>query len=685
MDDRTEQDPSAEQDPTVEQEPRTDEPPRRLSRRAFIAATATAVAVPAVVGIAARTADAAPAAAPAPGPSPGPSPSTAPNAEPLRAPSNATYLLQQANSKLPNAVVTGEPVPRLYVNSLVPSASDTDPYRGSLWKPYASAEQALKEANNQGSSFSKLLGSTGGVNWSVDIDIGPGPAMQFPPIPAGGYPSNQTFAGQAHRLTQSWVVPPFVRLIGHGAQVHGFTPVTGGDNLPGYNTLLYGNVNGPLLQYGTANDAPSSPTYVEALALCNVHTQGIGFQVFRDQPGVLLRSVQAYGCGSWGMQFSNAGVDTMTIMQPQVEFCGQNGSSGGLQIGVSAIPTQALIFIGASVRNNTGCDIQISGNNNPSGTDGGATVFIVPRLGTAGVLLQGAKGVEFWAPYTESVPFPTNNPIFTFDFLEGSNPIVAASWSSGTATITTATPHGFSPGQDISVIGCKPTGFNVNGATVKSVPSNTQLTYSLGSNPGSFVFGSGALVANDASDQKTWCRDIFIRGPGRIHNNPQEPWLGMPATGNGKNLSTRGSMAFNSTTLNLTLGTLSGNETGQIVRVQAAGSNNGNKDLVSPIVSIQSSTKCTLQDPCLNTSGVKDEPCTVPPYKPTPWAFWLRAAFGCTIQDIRPISNNSGDPYRYYAVIAPSTTDRCHLDLTQFTNEGNNYPPDAYMVGMVDG
>src|SRR5262249_18277678 len=224
---------------------------------------------------------------------------------------------------------------------------------------------------------------------------------------------------------------------------------------------------------------------------------------------------------------------------------------------------------------------------------------------------------EFWAPYTESVPFPTNNPIFTFDFLEGSNPIINASWSSGTATVTTANPHGFSTGDDVSVIGVKPNGFNANGVVVKSVPSNTQVTYSLGSNPGSFVFGSGALVANDASDQKTWCRDIFIRGPGRIHNCPQEVWLGNPALGGGKYPSTRGTMALNSTTLNLTLGSLTGNEIGQIVRVQSAGNSTGNKDLVSPIVSIQSSTKCTLKDPCLNSNGVQDEPCTVPPYVPT--------------------------------------------------------------------
>ena len=675
MDDGTEQNPSAEEDPQTEGRPR-----RRLSRRTFLAAAGTAVAVPAVAAIGTAPAEAAPAASPGPGPSP----SGAPDADPLRAPGNATYLLQQANPKLPNAIVTGEPVPRLHVNALLDSATDSDSYRGSFWKPYATLERALKEANGQGSDFSKLIGSTNGTRWSVDIQIGPGPAMQFPPIPAGGYPSNQTFAGQAHALTQSWVIPPFVRLIGNGAAVHGYVPLGGGPSDPGYNTLVYGNVDGPLLQYGTHDSNPSSPTYVEALALCNVHQNGVGFQVLRDQPGVLLRSVQAYACGSWGLQFSHAGVDTMTILQAQAEFCGQNGKSGGLLIGGPDIPTQALIFIGASIRNNIGCDILITGNNNPVGTEGGSTIFIVPRLGTAGVQLWGAKGVEFLAPYTEAVPYPTNNPIFWFDFLEGSIQIVNASWSGGTATITTASPHGYGVGADISVIGVKPTGYNVNNVLVKSVPSNTQLTYSLANNPGTFVFGSGALVANDASDPRTWCRNIFIRGPGRIHNTPQEVWLGNPA-GGGKNPSTRGSMAFNSTTLNLTTGSLTGNETGQIVRVQAAGNNNGNKDLVSPIVSVQSSTRCTLRDPCLNTDGVQDEPCTVPPYAPTPFAFWLRAAYGCTVDEVRPISNNAGDPYRFYAVVAPSTTQNCHIDLSQFTNEGNNFVPQTYLVGQVDG
>ncbi len=663
----------------MEQGGSTKPPGRKLSRRRAIA-TST-LAAPGLAGLRRRNASQLPSS-PQPGPSGGPA--GAPDA--ITAPSGATYLLEQVNAQLRNAIVTGEPVPRLYVNALVDGASDTDPYRGSIWKPYATLEQALTEANGQGSDFSLLIGDSNGTRWSVDIDVGPGPAMQFPPIPAGGYPPNQTFGGQAHRLTHPWVIPPFVRLIGHGAQVHGYVPLGGGDRLPGYNTLAYGNVDGPLLQYGTGDDDPSSPTYVEAIALCNVHPNGVGFQVLRDQPGVLLRSVQAYGCGSWGMQFSTAGADAMTILLPQIEFCGQNGTTGGLQIGVSDVPTPALIFMGASVRNNPNCDVQISGNgHDPSGTDGGATVFIVPRLGTSGVQLWGAKGVEFWSPYTESVPQPTNNPIFVFDFLGGSNQIVAASWSGGVATVTTATPHGFNLGDTVSVIGMKPTGFDVDAAAVQSVPSNTQLTYSLGSNPGTFVFGSGALVAGDASDPRTWCRDVFVRGPGRIHNTPQEEWLGIPALGGNKNPSTRGSMAFNSTTLNLTLGTLSGNETGQIVRVQAAGNSNGNKDLVSPIVSVQSATRCTLKDPCQNTAGVNDEPCTVPPYAPTPFGFWLRAAYGCTVSQVRPISNNAGDPYRFYAVVAPSTTQNCTLDLSQFTNEGNNFVPQTYLVGHVDG
>src|SRR5438105_6107005 len=201
---------------------------RRLSRRKFIAGTAAAV--PGVAGFGAL-------AAATPPPMPGPTPSG--GTEPLAWDRTATYLIQTPDSRLPNAIVTGEPVPRLHVNALLDSASDTDNFRGSIWKPYKSLEQALKEANGQGTDFSKLIGNTNGTRWAVDIEIGPGPPTQFPPIPPGGYPGNQTFAGQAHLLTQSWLVPPFVRLIGHGANVHGFAPLGGGAFDPGYNTLVY--------------------------------------------------------------------------------------------------------------------------------------------------------------------------------------------------------------------------------------------------------------------------------------------------------------------------------------------------------------------------------------------------------------------------------------------------------------
>jgi hypothetical protein len=142
-----------------------DRPTKRLSRRRFIASSV--VAAPGIAAIGALAPAAPSPTAPVPSPSPGLLPDTG-------APTNATYLVQTINPKLPNAIVVGEPVPRLHVNALSGGATDTDPYRGSVWQPYATLEQALMEANGKAGSYSNLIGSTQGTRWSVDIEIGPG-------------------------------------------------------------------------------------------------------------------------------------------------------------------------------------------------------------------------------------------------------------------------------------------------------------------------------------------------------------------------------------------------------------------------------------------------------------------------------------------------------------------------------
>jgi hypothetical protein len=77
--------------------------------------------------------------------------------------------------------------------------------------------------------------------------------------------------------------------------------------------------------------------------------------------------------------------------------------------------------------------------------------------------------------------------------------ITAASWSGGAVTITTASPHGYTPGQQVTIGGMTPNGYNGT-FSIASVPSATTFTYSLASDPGTATaFGTASLVENISS------------------------------------------------------------------------------------------------------------------------------------------------------------------------------------------
>jgi hypothetical protein len=72
------------------------------------------------------------------------------------------------------------------------------------------------------------------------------------------------------------------------------------------------------------------------------------------------------------------------------------------------------------------------------------------------------------------------------------NNITAASWSSGTVTITTQNAHGYSNGQTVTITGMTPNGYNGT-FTIATTAQNNQFTYSLASNPGTATtFGLAA-------------------------------------------------------------------------------------------------------------------------------------------------------------------------------------------------
>lgn len=77
------------------------------------------------------------------------------------------------------------------------------------------------------------------------------------------------------------------------------------------------------------------------------------------------------------------------------------------------------------------------------------------------------------------------------------NAITAATWTTGLATLTTTTNHGVSPGQQFSIAGILPAGYN---GTFVAAPgtTGTALVYALAANPGAYVSG-GTLLASKYS------------------------------------------------------------------------------------------------------------------------------------------------------------------------------------------
>ncbi len=69
---------------------------------------------------------------------------------------------------------------------------------------------------------------------------------------------------------------------------------------------------------------------------------------------------------------------------------------------------------------------------------------------------------------------------------DGGVAVSGITWAGGTATATTASPHGFVVGQAVLVSGLSPAGYNGTVA-VTAIPSTTQFSFALAASPGPFV------------------------------------------------------------------------------------------------------------------------------------------------------------------------------------------------------
>jgi hypothetical protein len=73
------------------------------------------------------------------------------------------------------------------------------------------------------------------------------------------------------------------------------------------------------------------------------------------------------------------------------------------------------------------------------------------------------------------------------------NAITGASWSGGTATLTTTTPHGVTVGSSISISGVNPVGYNVTNAVATAGTTGSTIKYAVVSDPGIYVSGGDLL------------------------------------------------------------------------------------------------------------------------------------------------------------------------------------------------
>ncbi len=76
--------------------------------------------------------------------------------------------------------------------------------------------------------------------------------------------------------------------------------------------------------------------------------------------------------------------------------------------------------------------------------------------------------------------------------------VTSANWAGSTATATTASPHGFAVGQVVLVSGLVPAGYNGT-VTISSIPSTTQFSYALTSNPGASTVPGQAKAISTGS------------------------------------------------------------------------------------------------------------------------------------------------------------------------------------------
>jgi hypothetical protein len=88
--------------------------------------------------------------------------------------------------------------------------------------------------------------------------------------------------------------------------------------------------------------------------------------------------------------------------------------------------------------------------------------------------------------------------------------ISAATWASGTVTITTSSAHGFVAGQSVVITGMTPGGYNGT-FTIATIVDTTHFTYALTTNPGTATaFGTATVSVNSLTEGGTFTNEGYL-------------------------------------------------------------------------------------------------------------------------------------------------------------------------------
>lgn len=122
---------------------------------------------------------------------------------------------------------------------------------------------------------------------------------------------------------------------------------------------------------------------------------------------------------------------------------------------------------------------------------------------TAKATVAGGQTVTGHVPRTLVVTVPISDILCAHggDTTINSQNITGGSSTSSTITVNITSTTGFVLGGLITVTGASPAGFNVAGATIASIVTNTSVTYNSANNPGAWSSGgTAALTCNNATD-----------------------------------------------------------------------------------------------------------------------------------------------------------------------------------------